>query len=259
MYIKFKKYHRHVITNQPGLNAEKKLLLMAMHSLDKPYELGCHATNGYLAFQLGTSEGAVRNMMAELKADGFVVITGAKGTNGVVYRRVVCPYSVIDPKDWATQVFETTPTGRRPRTDDEVQTLLKSNAEKAAAGDPVVAGPEQAACSNTEQRVCSTTEQQTVERQRIDREKSDLDPLLPGGADGVLLFSQTPEDKEATAHPGTEVPPEVMERVMQSIATFTPFNQATLPVMIPTTSAAPSDDSPAGTPAAIVPGPSAAF
>lgn len=223
MHIKFKKYHRHVIANQPGLNAEKRLLLLTMHALDNANERGCHATNGYLAFQIGTSEGAVRNMMSELKAAGLVVVTGAKGNNGVLYRRVVCPRPVIDPKDWATQVFKDTPTGRRPRTHDEVQALLKKNAE---AGEAVATKLEQTPCSTTEQRVCSTGEQQTGNRQRIDREKRESDPLSPGENHGVFLFSQTPEDQEATTHPAPAVDPEVMQRVLQSIAAFKPFNPA---------------------------------
>ena len=139
--------------------------------------------------------------------------------------------------------------------------MLKANADRTLVAGSVVGGPgqpaystteqhasstgeqvngnsEQTPCSTGEQRVCSTVEQQTGNRLGIDREKSDLDPLRPGGPNGVFLFSQTPEDQEPAPSPAPELTPEAYERIMQSIAAYKPFNpaQPALPLVATLTS-----------------------
>jgi hypothetical protein len=263
-----KKYPRHVITNQPGLSPEKKLLLLVMHALDNPdrdnasVHLGAYATNGRLAFEAGTSVGAVRNMMAELEADGFVVVNGAKGEHGVKYRRIVCPHPVIDPKKWATQVYDGTGKGRRARRVKEIAafqaelqaaTRTPEGMSTGSKSPPVDGNPEEAACSTVEHPACSDTEQRTGIKEGIDRDgvKNSI-PESPGETEKPLSFFRstdsehggTPKPTPTPVPPAATQSPEVDHNPPSSAV---PGPQTTPPAAQPTgiTDAAAPGDSPA--------------
>ncbi len=162
-----RKLARHVITNQPDLSPLKKLILLTLRDFDNEThhdgsptgDRGAYLSNGRLAFELGVSEGAIRNAMAELIRDRFVVHNGRNGYR--IYRRVVCPYRVLPSAQWRELIYTSEDGKERPRTLEEVQAMQRAVAGIRPASAPHnTSPPEQATRSAIEQVACSTVEQQ---------------------------------------------------------------------------------------------------